>query len=47
MNSVTRAETVKRAFLIDILYLKIFRKVTYAEEKNEFLKINKFCSVIN
>lgn len=36
MNSATRAETDKRAFLINNLYVKIFRKVTCAEEKRNF-----------
>lgn len=36
MNSATRAETAKRAFLINILHIKIFRKVTCAVEKRNF-----------
>lgn len=35
MNSVTRAETAKRAFLINNLHIKFFRKVTCKKRKEE------------
>lgn len=35
MNSATRAETAKRAFLINNLQIKFFRKVTCKKRKEE------------